>query len=111
MKVSKAKRKIRMSVEEVKSEFEEIIDHHVAKMNRPGPPMDPTTVILGTLPHLVVVAFTVFIVWTARPGSSESACVDLFMLISSVCVTAVPRISCLGTCTYICIPVCSYMLG
>ena len=60
-----------MSVEEVKSEFEEVFDHHVAKMNRPGPPMDPTTIVLGALPHLVVVAFTVFIVWIARPGSSE----------------------------------------
>ena len=79
MKVSKAKRKIRIGVEEVKSEFEEMIQHHVTKMNSPGPPIDSTTLILGALMHLVVVAFTVFIVWLARPGSSESACAPVFV--------------------------------
>ena len=77
MKVSRAKRKIRLGVEEVTSEFEDMIQHHVDKMNSPGPPIDPATVILGTLPHLLVLAFTAFIVWLARPGSSESACAPL----------------------------------
>lgn len=63
-----------MGMEEVKSEFEDAIQHHVAKMNSPGPPIDSTALIIGALPHLAVLAFTAFIAWLARPGSSESAC-------------------------------------
>lgn len=84
MKVSRAKRKIRLGVEEVKSEFEDMIQHHVAKMNSPGAPIDPAAVILGTLPHLLVLAFTAFIVWLARPGSSESACALLCVCSNSI---------------------------
>lgn len=29
------------------------------------------SLVLGTIPHLLILAFTIFVVWTAKPSSSE----------------------------------------
>ena len=69
MKLSKVKRKLQAGMEDITSQFEDVIEHHSEKIKQPVP---SSTLFLGRIPHFIVLAFTVYIIWIVRPGSSKS---------------------------------------
>ena len=71
MKPSKGKRKLRQGMEDITSQFQKVIEHHTEKINNPEVTVSRKTIMIGAIPHLVVLALTCYIVWMARPASSE----------------------------------------
>ena len=74
MKLPKVQRRVQAGMEDVKSQIEDVLEYHNTKMNQPIPAL---TLFLGSIPHFVVLLFTVYIVWIARPASSEFCTVQL----------------------------------
>ena len=53
---------------ELKDAWDSKIAYHVEEIEAQAKQRNP---FLGAAPHLVILVFTVFLVWTAQPGSSE----------------------------------------
>jgi len=68
---SKAKKKLRDGVNDLASLWNSVMETHKPASSLQRSDLGMMERLLGVLPHLVAFAFTAYIVWMARPGSSR----------------------------------------
>ena len=68
---SKGKRKLRDGVGDIASMWNSVMDTHKSDKSSQQANLGLMERLLGVLPHLVAFAFTTYIVWMAKPGSSK----------------------------------------
>lgn len=66
--MAKVRREIRQGMNELKNVWDAKITQHMEEIEMQAKQRNP---LLGATPHLIILVFAIFLVWTAQPGSSE----------------------------------------
>ncbi len=71
--MAKARREFTSGIMELKDTWSNKIEKHMDEIDK-GSERKGVLAFLAVIPHLLVLFFTVFIVWIAKPTSSEFVC-------------------------------------
>ena len=79
--MAKVRREIRQGMNELKDVWDAKIERHMEELETLAKQRNP---VLAAAPHLVILVFAIFLVWTAQPGSSEMEPYLLALILSCV---------------------------
>ena len=69
--MAKNRKDLKAGVSELKEVWDTKIEKHLDEMDGKSNQHSGLGVILAILPHILSLSFVVFVIWTAKPASSE----------------------------------------